>query len=239
MEVDRQSLKTSIYFLLDNRESATIVEYIAGKYGLAINPAKTLAQNAQSLINYLMNFTGSLEDESPQTLAANKLIARQNNIQFKEGLNLKAYMGKWYNAASFPQAFDRGLAWKTADYELLPSNSSLPVIKVINTGHNEDGSIKAVIPGTAQIVDPKNLAALYVSFPTGQPQTEENPTANYLIHDTDYTNYAVVGSYDKLDLYLLVRQRPISRNLYNRLVDYASRLGYDVSKLAEDYGAIQ
>ena len=252
MQADRQSLKTSIYFLLDNRESATIVEYIAGKYGLSLNPQKTLAQNAQSLIDHLMQYTGSLDDgsdEITQRFQPNvsrepartiENVPRQITLAFKQRLHLAAYMGKWYSAASIPQPFDRGTAWKTADYEVLPTNNSqLPMVKVTNTAYNQDGSVRASIVGTARVLDAINLAALYVSFPTGQPEGQTSPRANYLIHDTDYDNYAVVGSYDGSNLYLLVRQRPIRRSFYNDLVQYAERLGYDVERLVEDYGAIQ
>lgn len=244
MQADRQSLKTSIYFLVDNRESANVVEYIAGKYDLALNPQKTLAQNAQSLIDHLMQYTSSLDDGSDnqrnQSTNKSPQIVPEITLTFKQRLHLSAYMGKWYSAASIPQPFDRGTAWKTADYAILPTtNSQLPMVKVTNTAYNRDGSVRATIVGTARVLDPMNLAALYVSFPTGQPEGQTSPRANYLIHDTDYENYAVVGSYDGSNLYLLVRQRPINRAFYNDLVQYAKRLGYDVSRLVEDYGAIQ
>ena len=64
MQDTRQSLKISLAFLVENQRSATIVEYIAKKYDLDMNPQKTLAQNAQSLVDHLMQYTGDLADGS-------------------------------------------------------------------------------------------------------------------------------------------------------------------------------
>lgn len=239
MHSGRRSLTTTIRFLEENQQSATIVEYIASKYALTLNPQKTLQQNAWSLIDNLMQYTGNLDDDEPQPMIIENL--RQQIIPaFKDKLNVMAYTGKWYTAASIPRPFDRGTAWKTADYELFPTREGQsPIIRVTNTAYNQDNSVRGKITGTARSVEPDNPAALYVSFPTGQPGPTETPKANYLIHDTDYESYAIVGSYDGSNLYLLVRHRPVAREFYNRLVEYAQRLGYDVRKLVEDYGAVQ
>ncbi len=249
MQDTRQSLKTTIYFLLDNWNSATVVEYIATKYSLQLNPQKTLTENAQSLVDHLMQYTSSLADEQPESKLnvpapgnfSTPPAAREIRLEFQPRLFLPAYMGKWYTAASIPQPFDRGTAWKTADYELAQtSGRQLPSVKVTNTAYNQDDSVRAAIVGSAQVVDPLNLAALHVSFPTGQPSNSAtSPRANYLIHRTDYDNYAVVGSSDGSNLYLLVRRRPISADFYDKLVEYAKSLGYDTGRLVQDYGSVQ
>ena len=111
---------------------------------------------------------------------------------------------------------------------------------VENTGYNTDGTVKDNIIGNAKVL---SNAALRVEFPTSflfqkSPERMDPRVANYLVHATDYVSYAIVGSYDKSNLYILTRNRPISREFYDSLVRYCSGLGYDVGKLREGYGAI-
>lgn len=238
METSRQSLITAIDFLRDNQDSATIVEYIATKYSAKLNPDKTLAQNAESLTNFLMQYTGSIQDESTNPILS-ATVSQQRMISpvLKADFNLERYMGRWFSAASIPQPFDRGTASKAAFYELSTEVDQKPVVIVTNIAYNQDGSVRAQILGTATVVDWSQRAALCVRFPTGQP--EDCQRANYLVHDTNYQDYSIVGSYDGSNLYILVRRRPIHRSEYDRYVQYAASLGYDVSRFAEDYGAVQ
>lgn len=232
----RAELVNAIEFLKYNSESATVLEYLAGKYGAKVNPEKTISENSASLVTFLMQFTGYIEQPTPMRQPS----ATRPQLEFQPYLDLNQYSGKWFDAASIPQPFDRGTPWKTAEYRILPQKTKrgLPVVEVKNTSYNEDGSVRGQIIGTAEVMDPENLAALYVSFPTGQPRPA-NPTANYLVHHTDYVSYAIVGSYDGSNLYFLVRQRPIGQNLYTALLKHSAGLGYDVSKLVQDYGAVQ
>lgn len=148
------------------------------------------------------------------------------------------YQGLWYDVARFPKFFDRDTPWQTAYYTLKTDNDG-KYIEVHNTAYNRDGSVKKEITGTARAVDPKQPAALYVSFPNifallfGDPST-----ANYLVHETDYETYAIVGSYDRNSLYLLARQRPISIELYKKLLYRVAALEYSIIQLQEDFGAI-
>jgi hypothetical protein len=50
MRSERDRLITAIEFLRDNRESGIVVEYIATKYSARLNPDKTVAENADSLV---------------------------------------------------------------------------------------------------------------------------------------------------------------------------------------------
>lgn len=150
------------------------------------------------------------------------------------GFDIERYMGKWYEAARFPQPFDINTPWATAEYTLKDDGN----VEVLNTAYNVDGTIRGQIVGTAEFVEGMSDAELYVSFPTGQPRPKQL-TPNYIVHKTDYDTYAVVGSYDKSNLYLLVRERPIKKELYQFLVDYIVSIGYDKSKLKRDTQAVE
>lgn len=216
---------TAAAFLIDNRDSATIVEYIATKYGAQLNPDKTLAQNAQALQDYL---TEHLDDDENSRAEYGR---RQITMEVRPDFDTPAYMGLWYSAASIPQFFDWGSAWKTATYTLEGDE-----VEVFNQSFNQDGTQRAKIYGSAKAID--HPATLRVSFPKGRRWFLRPNRVNYVVHATDYDTYAVVGSPNGSGLYILVRQRPISRALYNKLRNCAASLGYDVSRLAEDYGAI-
>lgn len=64
------------------------------------------------------------------------------------------------------------------------------------------------------------------------------PGANYLVHRTNYDQYAVVGSPGRESLFFLARRPKISRSSYDKLVRYAESLGYDTSRLVIDQGAV-
>jgi lipocalin len=231
----RDELLNAIAFLKDNISSGIVLEFIASKYGAKINPVKTIYENAVSLVDYLTQYTSY--DYS--AIIKNRPPPRDIKVALQPDLQLESYQGLWYNAGRIPQPFDRSTPWETAQYRISDkkTSSGLPIVTVLNTAYNEDGSIRGKIQGTAEVMDAQQKSALYVSFPTGQPRPQ-NPSANYLIHATDYTTFAVVGSYDGSNLYFLVRQRPIGKELYAKMLDYAQRLGYDTSLVVPDYGAV-
>ena len=239
MELDRKELIVTLEFLKYNEKSATIVEYIASKLGLIVDEENTVAENAQMLEDYIMQYTSYIApDEIPGGESPNNAYTRPPPLSIKietqPNFDVRKYMGLWYNAARIPQPFDRNTPWETAQYKLKRSG----IIKVDNTAYNEDNSVRGKIIGTAEMVDPRNPALLYVSFPTGQPR-EENPRANYIIHKTDYHRYSIVGSYDGSNLYFLVRQRPIDGGLYRAMVEYAKKLGYNTDLLQQDFLAVE
>jgi len=158
--------------------------------------------------------------------------------ELQENFDPERYQGLWYDVARFPKFFDRNTPWQTAEYTLKTDDRG-DYIEVHNTAYYEDGTVKKDIDGTARPVDPNEPAALYVSFPNifsvlfGDPDR-----ANYLVHATDYDTYAVVGSYDRRSLYILARERPITMEKYEELLEYVTELEYDVNNLQEDYGSV-
>ncbi len=230
----RDELLSAIAFLKYNISSGIVLEYIAVKYGAKINPVKTVYENSVSLIDYLTQYTSYDYSE-----IKNRPPPRDIKVALQPDLQLEDYQGLWYNAGRIPQPFDRSTPWETAQYRISDkkTSSGLPIVTVLNTAYNEDGSIRGKIQGTAEVMDAQQKSALYVSFPTGQPRSS-NPTANYLIHATDYRTFAVVGSYDGSNLYFLVRQRPIQKELYDKMLQYSQRLGYDIAQVVPGYGAV-
>ncbi|KAH9515078.1 hypothetical protein Btru_019143 [Bulinus truncatus] len=120
------------------------------------------------------------------------------DIPLKQNLDVNQYMGKWYTSESFPAPFQAGMSCITAEYSL----NSNGTVRVKNTGVREVKFFgktifrsNSSIVGEAKIMNSSQPAGLHVQFP-GQPDFDKNKP-NYLVLDTDYTNYSLVYSCSK------------------------------------------
>ena len=84
--------------------------------------------------------------------------ASDRSIPAVEGLNLKQYMGTWYEIARLPNRFERGMSGVSADYSLLPGGE----VKVVNRGTKNDH--KKSITGVARTRSKSGSGELEVSF---------------------------------------------------------------------------
>lgn len=138
-------------------------------------------------------------------------------------LDLKRYMGTWYEIARFDHSFERGLAGVTATYALQEDGK----ISVLNQGFKGglDGK-KSSAKGKARMPDPSQPGKLEVSFFAFF-------YAPYWVLDLDTVNYqyALIGSPGQDYLWILGRSPQMSSEIYDKLVNKAASLGYDTSKL--------
>jgi apolipoprotein D and lipocalin family protein len=139
-----------------------------------------------------------------------------------ESVDVKRYMGTWFEIAKFPQRFEKGLVGITADYTLLENGK----VRVLNSGYKGDfnGKLKT-IKGKAWVVDTATNAKLKVSFFW--------PFAgNYWILELgkDY-EYAVVGEGSRKYLWILSRTPQMDEAVYNELLKRVQDKGFDISKL--------
>lgn len=139
-----------------------------------------------------------------------------------DSVDVKRYMGTWFEIAKLPQRFEKGLVGITANYSLLPDGK----VRVINSGYKEDfnGKLKT-IKGKAWEADTATNAKLKVSFFW--------PFAgNYWILELgkDY-EYAVVGEESRKYLWILSRTPQMDEAVYNELLKRVQDKGFDISKL--------
>jgi apolipoprotein D and lipocalin family protein len=143
-------------------------------------------------------------------------------LETVEHVDVKRYMGTWFEIAKFPLRFERGLVGITADYSLLPNGK----VRVLNSGYKDDfnGKLKTV-KGKAWVVDTITNAKLKVSFfwPFA---------ADYWIIDLgkDY-EYAAIGESSRKYLWILSRTPRIDETVYNGLLKRMQDKGFDISKL--------
>ena len=140
-------------------------------------------------------------------------------------LNLKKYMGTWYEIARFDHSFERGLAGVTATYSLREDGK----IKVINEGYKGGlNGKKSQAVGKAKQPNPDDPGKLKVSFFAFF-------YADYWVLDLDtkHYTYAMIGSPSKKYLWILSRSPQLDPAIDQALRTKAAELGYEVDRLIE------
>ena len=139
-------------------------------------------------------------------------------------VDLKRYIGKWYEISSYPTSFQKGCIGTQATYSLREDGD----IDVLNQCYKKgfDGEISSA-KGKAWVVDKTTNAKLKVRFfwPFW---------GSYWIIDLgkDY-NYAVVGHPSREYLWVLSRTPQMDDVLYYDILGRITQQGYDTSKLVK------
>lgn len=137
-------------------------------------------------------------------------------------LDLKRYMGKWYEIARFNHRFERGLEGVTAEYSFREDGK----IKVLNCGHK--GQLKGkekCSTGKARLPKDGQSGKLEVSF--------------FLFFYSDYNilelspdyQWVLIGSSTDKFLWILSRTPRLPQDTLEYILSKARSRGYDTSKL--------
>ncbi|XP_020980429.1 temperature-induced lipocalin-1 [Arachis duranensis] len=155
-------------------------------------------------------------------------VATSNATTVVKNLDLKRFMGRWYEIASFPSFFEKSDAVDTRATYTLNDNGTIHVLN-----ENWIDGKRNYIEGIAYKADPNSdEAKLKVKFyvPPSFPIFPVIGDYWVLYIDQDY-QYAVIGGPTKIFLWILSRKNHIDDATYNELVEKAKDEGYDVSKL--------
>ena len=155
------------------------------------------------------------------SIAALALYSKNKPLSTVQYVELDKYLGKWYEIAAFPQRFERGCSYTTAEYTLNNDGS----IKVTNTCV-KDGKIK-VAKGKATVTDTRTNAKLAVQF---RWPFKGKYWIIGLAHDY---SYALVGHPNRKYLWVLGRKPDMDSQTYNYLVNLAVNKGFDVRELVK------
>lgn len=138
-------------------------------------------------------------------------------------VDLKRYVGKWYEIASFPQSFQAGCNCSTAEYKLTNDD----YIEVINTcrKNSPTGEVKQV-SGKAFIDDEVSKSKLKVQF--FWPFRGKY----WIIELADDYSYAVVGHPNRDYLWILNRTPKMNPETYAMLLNRLTAKGFDVKRLS-------
>ncbi|GKU87169.1 hypothetical protein SLEP1_g1613 [Rubroshorea leprosula] len=149
-------------------------------------------------------------------------------MEVVRNLDIKRYMGRWYEVASFPSRFQPKSGVNTRATYTLNEDGTVHVLNETWT----DGK-RGYIEGTAYKADPNSdEAKLKVKFyvPPFLPIIPVVGDYWVLYIDGEY-QYALIGSPTKKYLWILCRQTHMDEEIYNQLLQMAKDEGYDVSKL--------
>jgi apolipoprotein D and lipocalin family protein len=134
-------------------------------------------------------------------------------------VDLKKYLGKWYEIARLPARFEEGCSDITATYSLRKDGS----ISVLNKC-KRNGKVKRA-KGKAKVVDKNTGAKLKVTF--FWPFYGDYWIINL---GNDY-DYAVVGTPNRKYLWILSRTPQMDDKLFSQLIELVKSKGFDVKNL--------
>jgi apolipoprotein D and lipocalin family protein len=140
-------------------------------------------------------------------------------LQTVEKVNLQKYLGSWYEIARYEHFFEKDCKNVSANYSMMDEET----IKVINRCTKITTNEKKEAMGRAYAIDETN-SKLKVSF--FRPFYGDYWV---LILDENY-EYVVVGTPSREYLWILARQKTISNEIKNSILEKLPSLGFDTSK---------
>lgn len=149
-----------------------------------------------------------------------KTFRRDNgNIPIICDLDLKRYLGVWYEIGRLPLRSEKGLENITAEYKLKKNGK----IEVVNSGFRKVK--KSGITGSAWLADSDCTGSLFVRF--FWPFKSEY---NVIKLDRDY-QYAVVMGEKKDRLWILNRTPHMDDKTYGEIIDFLNEKDFDIKKI--------
>jgi apolipoprotein D and lipocalin family protein len=154
--------------------------------------------------------------------AKERKMETRNELKTVDYVDLKSYLGKWYEIAKYPVVFEKNLVAVTATYSLREDGK----IKVLNAGRKGslDGKEKSAV-GKAWVVDKKTNAKLKVQF------FWPFSGAYWIIELGENYEYAVVGHPKRKYLWILSRTPRMDEKLYQEILKKIESHNYDLSKI--------
>ena len=141
-------------------------------------------------------------------------------LQTVQKVDINRYLGTWYEIARYEHFFEKDCKNVSANYSMLDEQT----IKVVNRCTNMLTNEKKEAIGRAYATDDTN-SKLKVSF--FRPFYGDYWV---LILDENY-EYVVVGTPNRGYLWILARQKTISDEIKNSILEKLPSLGFDASKL--------
>jgi apolipoprotein D and lipocalin family protein len=145
-----------------------------------------------------------------------------SGIQPVQDFDAGRYQGKWYEIARLDHSFERGLSNVYAAYTLRTDGG----IDVLNRGFDENSGTWRQVRGRAYLVKGDSVGRLKVTF-----FWPFYGGYNVIALDHQDYSYALVCGPKRSYLWILAREKTISRSLIDKLVQNAKDAGFDVEKL--------
>ena len=152
-----------------------------------------------------------------------------------KGVDLNRYLGRWFEIARLPVAFQKANEAAIAEYGSRTDGS----VSVHNIAIRPDGS-QHDIRGYAKVLNPPQNTKFAVRFSTWfGPLIPVPKEGNYwILHVDERYEEAIVGTPNRKCLWLLARTATLPEPRYAALVARAKALGFDVSRILKDPNVI-
>ena len=163
------------------------------------------------------------------TLLSAAIPAQAQEVVTVPSVDLKRYVGKWYEIARFPNSFQKKCIGNvTAEYRARTDGD----VDVTNRCKVEGGVDQA--EGLARVIDGSHNARLQVRFAPAWLAWFPLVWGDYWVIDLDpdYT-VATVGTPSRDYLWILARKPVLSTAEYEAAVNNATKQGFDTSKLVK------
>lgn len=134
-------------------------------------------------------------------------------------LDIRRFMGRWYEIARFEHRFEKGMTHVSATYTLSGNGK----IEVLNEGLKE-GKHKQ-IKGRAKQPNPQDPGKLKVSFFLWFYSDY------YVLYIDPEYRYLLVGSSSDKYLWIMSREKSLAKETLDQLIDKLRVRGYDTDKL--------
>jgi apolipoprotein D and lipocalin family protein len=149
-------------------------------------------------------------------------MIKSQPLQTVPNVDVKRYLGKWYEIASYPNRFQKGCHCTTAEYSLSDKGYI-----IVENRCNKD-SIKgkeSYIKGKAFVQKNSGNAKLKVQF------FWPFKGKYWIIDLADDYSYAVVSHPNRKYLWILSRTPKISDSVYKQILDRLMKKGFDLTML--------
>lgn len=168
---------------------------------------------------FLLSVTaGSLAGVAAYLLTS---FRRDEPLETVPRVNLKKYVGKWYEIARFSASFEKDCTCTTAQYTINDDGT----VAVDNRCYNAKKKKWQRAEGKAFVRNEDTNAELAVQF--FWPFKGDY----YIIALADDYAYALVGAPSRDYLWILSRKREMPQNTFEKLTAIATKKGFDVSRL--------
>lgn len=134
-------------------------------------------------------------------------------------LDIRRFMGRWYEIARYEHRFEKGMTHVSATYTLSGNGK----IEVLNEGLKE-GKHKQ-IKGRAKQPNPQDPGKLKVSFFLWFYSDY------YVLYIDPEYRYLLVGSSSDKYLWIMSREKSLAKETLDQLIDKLRVRGYDTDKL--------
>lgn len=147
-----------------------------------------------------------------------------------ESVDLKRYVGLWYEIGRLPNSFQQDDSSATAEYSL----KNVGTVLVVNTEYRPDGNRK-IAQGEATVVPESQGSRLRVKFAGPAMLIPTPKTGNYWIMALapDYS-VALVGTPDRKFLWLLARQPNLPASTREHYLSIARGQGFATGRMILD-----